>query len=434
MVSDSDNISGFDSDAISDGGPIDFDLAQRLDREGSTCDVYVTRYHRRRVFVKRLKEKFRANSVYRAALDKEFELGVGLHHKSLPEYREYHDDYIVMDYIDGVTLAKVIKSDADDETDASAASRWLRHPNNLKRMLKDLIDVTGYLHRHNIVHCDIKPDNVILTDGTFNLMLIDFDKSYTSWLDDTSGSPALYGVVPSHRGDTDIDFHGIGKIIVALTAAGYKCRGLNRLRARCFDSGVMADDLLRILDRRATSRQVSVTIIMAIVLTAIAVALWINTGKKDKNEILETKELIEQLDTNVTIRTVTTHEPDTIAAKAAEPIRPAAPAPKSNVDIEAILTSTFRPLYKELDRLEAMIADTTLTADEIYDSMMAYLEIEKDCHARVYKAVNKARNYSDPLDGPKEVCQTQAWSSYMHYSDSIQRLVSNEWRARIPQK
>lgn len=199
MESDSDSISGFDNEIISDGGPIDFDAAKRLERRGSTCDVYVTRYHGRRVFVKRLKEKFRANSVYRAALDKEFELGVTLRHKSLPEYREYHDDYIVMDYIDGVTLAEVIKCDTKGETSASNASRWLKRPENLRRMLKEIIEVTGYLHRHNIVHCDIKPDNIILTDGTFNLMLIDFDKSYTSWLDDTSGSPSIYGVDPSRQ-------------------------------------------------------------------------------------------------------------------------------------------------------------------------------------------------------------------------------------------
>lgn len=423
MVSDSDNISGFDSDAISDGGPIDFDLAQRLDREGSTCDVYVTRYHRRRVFVKRLKEKFRANSVYRAALDKEFELGVGLHHKSLPEYREYHDDYIVMDYIDGVTLAKVIKSDADDETDASAASRWLRHPDNLKRMLKELIEVTGYLHRHNIVHCDIKPDNVILTDGTFNLMLIDFDKSYTSWLDDTSGSPSLYGVAPSRRGDTDIDFHGIGKIIDALIANGFKTRRLARLRDRCFDSGVTAGDLLAILDKRPPSQPLSVVILIAVVLTSIGLAIWLAPDNKDN---IKPVERLDVRDVSVPVDTPVTAEPTP------QPEQQPKPTPK--VDVEALLSSMFQPLYDELDSLEAMIADTTLTADELYDSMMNYLDIEKDCHGKAYKAVNKARNYSDTLDGPKEVWQTKAWSAYMHYSDSIQRLVSNEWRARIPKK
>ena len=569
-MDDRDIISGFENDTVHDSGSIDFDVAQRLDRDGSTCDVYVTRYHRRRVFVKRLKEQFRSNSVYRAALDKEFDLGVGLRHKSLPDYREYHGDYIVMDYIDGVTLAEALKCDADAGANATAASRWLRRPNNLKRMLKELIEAIGYLHRHNIVHCDVKPDNIILTDGTFNLMLIDFDKSYTSWLDDTSGSPALYDVAPSRRGDTVIDFHGIGKIIDALIAAGYKCRGLNRLRARCFDDSVTADELLKILDRRPTSWQVSVIILIAVVLSGITVWLWINTGKKDNNEPLVTEHLSAPVDTTEMAETSASHEPETIAVKPVETILSSEPAPKPkvnieelvtstfaplyegldllegmigdqgirpdhmratmldfanaesyyidklykaicearnysdledgakaawktrawweyaqhkdsiwnrvtgdwlsripgpkpansashkaepsethdntnktqqaatppnpNVDVESLLTSMFRPLYQELDKLEAMIADTTLTADEIHDSLMAYLDIEKDCHGKAYKAVNKARNYSDPWDGPKEVWQTKAWSSYMHYSDSVERIISNEWRARIPKK
>ncbi len=210
MGDDNDIISGFESESIPASGAIDFHTAQQLGCTGSTCDVYVTRHHRRRVFVKRLKEEFRNNSVYRAALDKEFETGATLHHKSLPEYREFHDDYIVIDYIDGVTLAEILRSSGNGETAASVVFRWLKNPENLKRILTELIEVTGYLHRHNVVHCDIKPDNVIITDGTNNLMLIDFDKSYTPWLDDTSGSPALYGVDPSGRGDTDIDFHGYG--------------------------------------------------------------------------------------------------------------------------------------------------------------------------------------------------------------------------------
>ena len=68
--------SGFENDRISDSGPIDFAAARRLDRSGSTCDVFVTRYQRRRVFIKRLKQEYRTNTVYLAALDKEFDLGV----------------------------------------------------------------------------------------------------------------------------------------------------------------------------------------------------------------------------------------------------------------------------------------------------------------------------------------------------------------------
>lgn len=69
---------------------IDFEDAIRLPDGGSTCEIYRTRWQRREVFVKRLKEEFRTNPLYLDALDKEYEIGVSLKHPSLPDYREFH--------------------------------------------------------------------------------------------------------------------------------------------------------------------------------------------------------------------------------------------------------------------------------------------------------------------------------------------------------
>ena len=51
---------------------IDFDDAIRLPEGGTTCDIYRTRWQRREVFVKRLKEEFLSKPLYLDALDKEF--------------------------------------------------------------------------------------------------------------------------------------------------------------------------------------------------------------------------------------------------------------------------------------------------------------------------------------------------------------------------
>ena len=58
--------------------------------------------------MQRLKEEFRSNPIYLDALDKEYEIGVTLKHPSLPDYREFHRDYVVMDFIDGITLSELI--------------------------------------------------------------------------------------------------------------------------------------------------------------------------------------------------------------------------------------------------------------------------------------------------------------------------------------
>ena len=51
---------------------IDFNDATRLPDGGTTCEIYRTRWHRREVFVKRLKKEYRTNPIYLDALDKEF--------------------------------------------------------------------------------------------------------------------------------------------------------------------------------------------------------------------------------------------------------------------------------------------------------------------------------------------------------------------------
>ena len=50
---------------------IDFDDAVKLPGGGSTCDIFKTRWQRRDVFVKRLKEGLRSKPLYLDALDKE---------------------------------------------------------------------------------------------------------------------------------------------------------------------------------------------------------------------------------------------------------------------------------------------------------------------------------------------------------------------------
>ncbi|MDE7389049.1 MAG: hypothetical protein K2M97_07360, partial [Muribaculaceae bacterium] len=93
-------ISGFDSNV--DGKipvAVDFASARKLDRSGSTCDAYECVVQRRRVFVKRLKSEYRENPLYRAAFDKEFDIGVTLSHPSLPRYIFFGGDHIVMDFI-----------------------------------------------------------------------------------------------------------------------------------------------------------------------------------------------------------------------------------------------------------------------------------------------------------------------------------------------
>ena len=207
------------------GQDIDFDDALRLPDAGSICDVYRTKWQRREVFVKRLKEEFRNHPLYLDALDKEYEIGVSLKHPSLPDYREFHRDYIIMDYIDGTTLAEMIKSN----------DSWLTNESNIVRMFRELVKVTDYLHRHNVTHCDIKPDNIMITSNNHNAILIDLDKCYTDFLNDTSGDPSKYGLSLKDEGKIIIDFRGIARVagIMKKNLPNFKFRKYKKFINEC---------------------------------------------------------------------------------------------------------------------------------------------------------------------------------------------------------
>lgn len=243
MKTDDDSVSGYGISRSNDAGPINFSRATKLERGGSTCDVYLARMYNKTVFVKRLKEEFRSSSVHRTAFAKEFELGINLLHPALPVYRDIHDDYIVMDYIDGFTLGEMI----------ARGDRWLMNPENIRGMLRRLVEVTGYLHSKNILHSDIKQDNVMITRGTRNTMLIDLDKAYTFTHNDTAGAPDNYGLENDDHGNPAIDFNGIARIVDRLTSAGFPTGQFRRFRRLCQSRDVTVDKLLKSLERSKRS-------------------------------------------------------------------------------------------------------------------------------------------------------------------------------------
>ena len=192
------------SEAIREVGAVNFDLAERLPGGGTICEAYKTVLDGHIVFVKRLKREYADKASYLSALKKEFEMGAQLHHPALPDYRRFFGDYIVMDYVDGFTIADLAKNE----------DPWIADEDNVRNIMNQLLDVVDYLHQHNVVHCDIKADNVMITAGTRNVKLIDLDKCYTYVHDKRiSGSASNYGLGVEKAGDPTLDFRGIAKVL-----------------------------------------------------------------------------------------------------------------------------------------------------------------------------------------------------------------------------
>lgn len=270
MKDDNFIISGFARDAHSETPLIvDFSKAKHLNRSGSTCDAYECVIQRRRVFVKRLKPEYRANPLYRAAFDKEYDLGVSLSHPSLPRYVGYGSDYIVMDFIEGDTLADLI----------IRGDRRLKDKRFVNKHLSELIDVVEYLHNCNIVHCDIKADNIIISPYNDRpATLIDLDKAYTAWLGNTPGDPSKYDCDGCDNGV--IDFRGLGRIAEKL--------GMRHVAEVCDGDDVSATRLRKSLKGTPKVKKLLTGLVASIIIVGIVVVsiLLHNDSKKEKTQII----------------------------------------------------------------------------------------------------------------------------------------------------
>lgn len=453
-MSEFDKISGFADNEPTDNGYIDFASATRLERTGSTCDAFVTKLHRRRVFIKRLKDQFRDSSRHRAALDKEYDLGVNLHHPSLPDYREFHGDYIVMDFVDGLTIAEMIRRN----------DPWLSNPDNVSRMLTQLIDVVDYLHQHNVLHCDIKSDNVMLTSGQRNLMLIDLDKAYTDWLDDTAGDPSLYD---STTHQSDMDFHGIGKLVERLdeNLPGFPGKNFRRFKKLCYKPGVTPDELRKVLPSSGKGWLRPIIISCLILMVAATAFFLFRSGhpeiSSDASPLLHNDTTEIDTTTTHTQDTTPSTKIDTTTSKSQQsqsivrpielpelfseiktqlPSDPEARRQKIAENRKAELNGPNKKYYEVIDRESAKyikglkleiqqmlnsINDTTLSFSEMFDRLHAFAEKESETRAIALAHLCTLFPESDKFHVSLLMIQSESWCSYQQFSDTTLRKYSD---------
>ena len=134
--------------------------------------------------------------------EQEFQLGVQLVHPNIAATYSLEEidgvgRCIVQEWIDGMTLGEWLR------TKPSKAAR--------KRVFSQLMDALEYIHSLQLVHHDLKPDNILITRNGENVKLIDFGLSEVdSFVSAKSNDPArdvqavqrLFGVMLRRRFDT----------------------------------------------------------------------------------------------------------------------------------------------------------------------------------------------------------------------------------------
>ena len=398
MNDDSDIISGFDSSADHESlFAVDYSAAHQLNRSGSTCYAYECTVQHRRVFIKRLKTEYRDNPLYRAAFSKEYDLGVSLSHPSLPRYVGFGGDYIAMDFIEGDTLSELIKR----------GDRRLENKSFLRKLMNELIDVVEYLHARNIVHCDIKADNIIISPYRDRpAKLIDLDKAYTSWLSDTSGNPAKYDC--DGCADGAIDFRGIGLIAAKL--------GLKKIAKACDRSDITADSLRALLNHR---KKFILWVVAGIVAVAGAVAAIVflpkNSPVGDAEASISNPEAATLDTTAIVADTVMLKPQPTVSHK------PAIDA----AWISALIAEKSVPIKKYRKELMAILNSDSVPIGDKRTAVMEYTEsYGRAITDIIYSAVSHYR-FLPEIDVQNAVRSHPDWTRLSNEEAEMQTLVTD---------
>ena len=149
------------------------DSAEMLLGSGGTADCYKRIIGNRAYCIKRPKATWRHSEDYMNLFRKEFELGIELEHPNIVRYFDYGEDekgpFIKMDFVDGESLDKFVATHPD----------FLKNNTNRQRLLNELLDALAYLHGKRMLHLDLKPNNILITNNGHHVKLVDLGFAWT---------------------------------------------------------------------------------------------------------------------------------------------------------------------------------------------------------------------------------------------------------------
>ena len=172
--------------------------------------LFTAIYKGRKVLIKTLKAEFAQDDQCRENLKKEYEVTSQLDHKFIRKALGFEaiqglGECIIFEYIDGKSLAEHVRVGTLNEK-------------QVKSVLIDLCDGLNYMHQRGIIHCDLKPENIMVTANDNRVKIIDIGLLETEYKTDRELlikenefiAPEL---IKGEEGDPRSDIYSVGKII-----------------------------------------------------------------------------------------------------------------------------------------------------------------------------------------------------------------------------
>ena len=201
-----------------------------LSFQSNTSLVYKTKIDNKWLLLKRLKPEYKELPQYIDAIEKEFSIGFNLDHSHIVKYLNKGKDaegiYLIAEFVDGLTLRELLQKNPNGISDKQLTNR----------IFAQLLDALEYMHKQQIYHLDLKPENIIITHKGDNVKIIDFGLSGTdSYISIASGTKKYCAPEQLDNPDnTDArsDIYSLGLILLELLTGKTDALGLKRISIR----------------------------------------------------------------------------------------------------------------------------------------------------------------------------------------------------------
>lgn len=295
-----------------------------------------------RIFaIKAVKPTCKDSELYQQFLHREYQLLSNLQSPfivsvwqmtSLPEIGEC----MMMEYIDGRTLDRFV------EERPSAALR--------RQVLDELLQAIDYLHRKQIVHADLKPQNILITNNGNHVKLIDLGLADSdSWRESNIGNTRQYAAPEQLHSDAKLDqrtdIFALGHIVRTLFPLRYFLIVRRCLKANPNKRYQSVTDLQKAILRH--KHQWLILFVFLFLPAAISLFFLTKAKQSQSND----SEVIETLLPDTTCLTDTVMVKDTIVQEVKQPTNTTSQKKKKTISAAQKRQMAIEKFYSENDIL-----------------------------------------------------------------------------------
>lgn len=239
--------------------------------------LFTAIYQGKKVVIKTLKPEFAQDEQCRKNLKKEYEFTSQLDNRFVRKALGFESiqglgESIIFEYIDGKSLAEHVRVGTLNEK-------------QVKNVIVDLCDGLNYMHRNGVVHCDLKPENVLITANDCRVKIIDIGLPETNYKTDHELlikenefiAPELF---KGEEADPRSDVYSVGKIIEFIIARNMLDQ-FSSVATHCtqFSREQRFDSILAVKSEITKGYSYLKLILIAIALVILGVAAYIYIPK-----------------------------------------------------------------------------------------------------------------------------------------------------------